>query len=1238
MKKTAICFSLALSLISARAQEKSWYATKMIEFQPAPGQFVNTQTANPGVNYALGDKGTLASLGGFGGYVVLGFDRPIVNDPKNPYGVDFSVKGNSFGASLYGVWTEPAAVQVMQDKNGDGIPNDGEWYELAGSDYYLSSTLKNVTITYYNPKYNNRATIPWRITTADGKEIAGAMLSNQFHAQSYYPDAFGFGNDYDSISFSGVNLLKGCIDLSTPSYIENYRVQLFGYADNKVTNSLTTPFNPYLKSISNSGDGFDLSWAVNSKGESVKLDTVHFVKIYTALNQDGGWLGELSSEVAAVGITQPSEVDWSDSVYYVNYIGVNQLKTTLKNKIQYEGFLFKNGKPSNEGTPKWWVSKPELADITDGGLLTPKATGELYVYFQQKPDVEADSVWLRIVELTGVVLEIEGNSSASKTEVECFVGERIFITAQSEDNIADVLNNSKANRFTYDTYDWQSAKPEVGEISAGLFHALSVGETRVTATSKTAPGLKNSMLVRVKPLPKIAPVSSPVKLPYYAPSQSFTNDKLFNVENSGATVLMRSVKSKNSLATTALDKNVFTIDFTGKSFGTDTVEFEVSVFEQDTVLKIPFEFSAPDVAETGRKLIFVNGGIFGSATNKTTLNAYDLATKTTETLATFNSNSVQDLAVDGAYAYVLAENYLSRVNISTGKIVAQKYLQDKTARDDASGDSQNGLGAGIAVYKNWILLTRQNSVAAPQDGYNIRVYNKTDLSLVKKLTVSEQATDIAVVGDKAYAVINGGYAGTTSSMAVIDLLSPTLELTEIPMGENALNVSTIIPRNDTLFCIRRASFDGEPAAVIIFKTAYNTFTVKDDEEEILMNISSTTAAGIAPIIGNEILINSDMGFLKFDISTGKFDEDEEYVMQPEVKSMMSFGSIFDTADKRYYITYGDYSGNGAGVIYNENFEKVGEIPGVGAAPDYVALSQKLKQNSAPALKATSATKTSSLTEGATTASNINFAKTLFEDNEKNLLGVYVKNWAQYEDFITPNFKYAAGAQIKAKFPDALVGKLDRDSVVNIYLEAIDSLGASTEFLAQQITLKPRIYGIFPNSMSEQTLKMNSEPISLPLADFFTFKTSTSVAYTYTLEENSNAELLTAQIDGDDLKITLSPDAAGFSDVSLKLTGKHSTAAYGEKSAIATVRFIVKEDNTALEAIDGDAINFFPNPFSDFIVLQGVQGEQFSVISSQGNVVLQGVATSNNFKIPTKSLPAGAYIIECHGGAKTLIKH
>lgn len=530
------------------------YVSKIIEYMPAPGQFTNESGwGTPSAAEKIVTRTGGVSLGGFGGYIILGFDQPIVNRPQNPYGVDFQIKGNSFTANLYGVWTEAGAVQVMKDKNNNGIPDDGDWYELAGSDYYLSTTKRNLKMTYYNPKYDTRFTVPWR--TNQG--INGAMRTNQFHNHSYFPDPFIFGSDPDSITYTG-NMIKGCINLSSPSYVQNHRAQLFGYVDNRGYNrtNLTRALNPYYNDENgNAIDGFDLNWAVDRNGNHVALDSVHFVRIYTALNQDGGWLGELSTEVLEGAITTP-DPNYVPRDYYAHYVSIPQLKILNGQTLQYEGFLFKNGRPSSEGTPQWSLSNAEVGTIDQNGLFTATAVGDTKIIFRQKEGLPADTAMLRVVELKKVLIQMEGNASTvSNDTTNVLINEKIYINVECEDNITEKLNNRLANRYTYETFNWTTTHPEIGTIKNGLFHAKQAGQTKLYVRPSTRPDLVDSIVVNVGEIPELRLKRDEIRLAENQLEGTLSASDLFE-KSDKATIFLKKITS---------DKDFFTANLKGNS-------------------------------------------------------------------------------------------------------------------------------------------------------------------------------------------------------------------------------------------------------------------------------------------------------------------------------------------------------------------------------------------------------------------------------------------------------------------------------------------------------------------------------------------------------------------------------------------------------------------------------------------------------------------------------------------------
>ena len=263
------------------ASQADW--NKVFEYTPAPGQFINelktggfdgTQI-NPesAVAYAENrmENENWVSLGGFGGYIVVGFDHSI----SNTRSYDFGVIGNAFDGS-----SEAGVVWVMQDENGNGFPDD-TWYELAGSEHGKFETYRDYAVTYYRPTGTGMP-VQWTDNYGNSGEVDYLA---QFHDQDYY---YPLWIGADSYTLTGTRLEARNYDQSgNGTYWVNPHYD-WGYVDN---------FSPSDFNSSDKANLFRISNAVDFEGNPVKMNHIDFVKVQCAVNTKSGWLGELSTEV-----------------------------------------------------------------------------------------------------------------------------------------------------------------------------------------------------------------------------------------------------------------------------------------------------------------------------------------------------------------------------------------------------------------------------------------------------------------------------------------------------------------------------------------------------------------------------------------------------------------------------------------------------------------------------------------------------------------------------------------------------------------------------------------------------------------------------------------------------------------------------------------------------------------------------------------------------------------------------
>lgn len=254
--------------------ESSAQFSTVTEYTPAAGQFIGdgftVSTPQQAATFASLKlkNGLFCSLGGFGGRITFAFDHSIINDG----GYNIRILGNSFPDS-----SEPGIVWVMQDSNGNGLPDDTA-YELRGSEYGKAEVKQGYAIKYYRPSGDYRD-IEWR----DNTGACGLLPRNEYHAQqSYYP----------LWAEATLTLLGTCLPPNVVEREPNLFIAqplTWGYADNYAS-----------KAYSNGWCLLRIADAVTTDGKPANLTHIDFVTVQSATNYIAPNIGEISTEVCGI--------------------------------------------------------------------------------------------------------------------------------------------------------------------------------------------------------------------------------------------------------------------------------------------------------------------------------------------------------------------------------------------------------------------------------------------------------------------------------------------------------------------------------------------------------------------------------------------------------------------------------------------------------------------------------------------------------------------------------------------------------------------------------------------------------------------------------------------------------------------------------------------------------------------------------------------------------------------------
>ena len=366
---------VSVGALVPRVMASNPFAADVVEFAPAPGQFVNEPYFND-PTMALGppsgggtydpDNSSVVTLGGFGGLITLKFDHIVEDNLLNPFGMDAIVFGNAFwvDSEARRHWAECATIEIALDANGNGqIDEEEGWYLIPGSHItdpagQLETQIwdTNTDDTTYPPALESWIPpgYPETWTTEAYRlppELFDPWIIENPSAEQGVEGIFGYG-DYTP------TLLRGDMD-----------------GDNVVDDSLispeefyTVPDDPFTVGItpgSGGGDAFDIAWAIDPyTGLPAELPGFDFLRLTNGTNFVMEPFGEKSPEIDAVADVEPDPFGDCDGDGDIDLVDV----VCLQN-------CFAQWARADDPCVPMDRNADEVIDITDAAMFVMRLTG-----------------------------------------------------------------------------------------------------------------------------------------------------------------------------------------------------------------------------------------------------------------------------------------------------------------------------------------------------------------------------------------------------------------------------------------------------------------------------------------------------------------------------------------------------------------------------------------------------------------------------------------------------------------------------------------------------------------------------------------------------------------------------------------------------------------------------------------------------------------------------------------------
>ncbi len=305
-----------------------------------------------------------------------------------------------------------------------------------------------------------------------------------------------------------------------------------------------------------------------------------------------------------------------------------------------------------------------------------------------------------------------------------------------------------------------------------------------------------------------------------------------------------------------------------------------------------------------KEVLILNGGQYGNPQEDITLIGYNPILSTTRISDTIHSQSIQDLLIEGDFAYIAAEDSLVKIRLSDFSQVAKAGFPGASTYT-------------MALYQNQLLVGNWYG----QADSNLYVFDKTDLTLDYVVPQIERGVKgIVIVGDTAYLSQNYddvNFSDSAGYLAKVHL--PTGTFAGTALGDNVSDIGRLFYFKDAVLGV------GGATDVVTLYTPSNGNLQQ-----------SPIPADVQGGYGTLLQIVDDTLFGVFNDKIASFNLFNLTFIDTSIVDTLVTAFAYDTISGNFYVSQTDYTTYTRGIVFDRTGSAIDTFL-VGYAPEAIKL-------------------------------------------------------------------------------------------------------------------------------------------------------------------------------------------------------------------------------------------------------------------------------------------------------------